>query len=216
MVGTVKDLIIVGARGFGREIFSATSECIGYGTEFSVKGFLDSKRDALEGFPAYAPILGSPETYPMQPNDVFFVALGDVRWRSHYAEMISSRGGAFMSLVHREAHVGKNVVVGAGSFLGRGASLSVDVVIGHHCCIVDQAIIGHDCRIGSHSHISSQVFLGGGVQIGSCVTLHPGAKVAPHKKIGEGATVGISSVVISNVKPGDVVFGFPAVSVADR
>lgn len=212
----MKDLIIVGARGFGREIFSIASECIGYGTEFLVKGFLDSKRDALKGFPAYAPILGGPEDYPIQTDDVFFVALGDVRWRSHYADVIASRGGAFLSLVHKDAHVGKNVVVGAGSFIGRDASLSVDVEVGCHCCVVDQAIVGHDCIIGSCSHISSQVFLGGGVQIGKCVTLHPGAKVAPHRKIGEGATVGISSVVISNVKPGYVVFGFPAVSVAEQ
>jgi acetyltransferase-like isoleucine patch superfamily enzyme len=34
--------------------------------------------------------------------------------------------------------------------------------------------------------------------------------VAPHKKIGDGAYIGIGSVVISNIKAGTRVFGNPA------
>jgi serine acetyltransferase len=37
-----------------------------------------------------------------------------------------------------------------------------------------------------------------------------GVSIAPSKKIGDGATIGIGSVVISNVKPGVTVFGNPA------
>ena len=37
-----------------------------------------------------------------------------------------------------------------------------------------------------------------------------GVLVAPSKKIGDGVTVGIGSVVISNVKAGTKVFGNPA------
>jgi acetyltransferase-like isoleucine patch superfamily enzyme len=37
-----------------------------------------------------------------------------------------------------------------------------------------------------------------------------GVSIAPSKKIGDGAYVGIGSVVISNVKAGTKVFGNPA------
>ena len=206
----MKNLCIVGARGFGREICSIAFECLGYGRDFVVKGFLDDKRDALDCFHDYPPILGSVEDYDICVDDVFFVAIGDVRWRRHYAEMIVRKGGSFLTLVHRDAHVGKTVSVGDGVFVGRSASLSVDISVGNHVCIMDCSIIGHDCSLGDFSHVSVQCFLGGGVALGECVTLHPGARVAPHKKIGEGAVVGIGSVVMSNVRAHKTVFGVPA------
>ena len=36
-------LLIVGAGGFGREMFAAAREAVGYGTTFEIKGFLDAK-----------------------------------------------------------------------------------------------------------------------------------------------------------------------------
>ena len=38
--GAVKHLVIVGAGGFGREMYGAALESVGYGVEFDVKGFL--------------------------------------------------------------------------------------------------------------------------------------------------------------------------------
>ena len=35
----MKYLVIVGAGGFGREMFGAAREAVGYGTEFDIKGF---------------------------------------------------------------------------------------------------------------------------------------------------------------------------------
>lgn len=72
----MKHLIIVGARGWGREISWLATKCIGYGSEFEIKGFLDDKVDALDGLGDYPPILGPVEAYEPQPDDVFTVALG--------------------------------------------------------------------------------------------------------------------------------------------
>ena len=46
----MKHLVIVGAGGFGREMFGAAREAIGFGNEFDIKGFLDAKPTALDGF----------------------------------------------------------------------------------------------------------------------------------------------------------------------
>ena len=52
--------------------------------------------------------------------------------------------------------------------------------------------------------------MNGHVNVGSMVYMGCGVLVAPSKIIGDGATVGIGSVVISNVKAGTKVFGNPA------
>jgi hypothetical protein len=44
----MKQLIIIGARGFGREVYSLAKRSIGYNEDFVMKGFLDDKLDALD------------------------------------------------------------------------------------------------------------------------------------------------------------------------
>ena len=98
----MKHLIIIGARGWGREIYAAVRNTKAYqDQEYDVKGFLDDKTDALDGLKGdFPPILGSVESYEVQPDDVFFCAMGDSQWRKHYAEMISSKGGRFISVIN--------------------------------------------------------------------------------------------------------------------
>lgn len=207
----MKNLIIIGARGYGREVVSLTRFCIGYCSEFSVKGYLDSDRSVLERFAGYPPIIASPEDYEPLDNDVFFCAMGDVKYRRKYVEMIKARGGHFISLIHRDADIGISVEIGEGCFIRRGVTLTTDIKIGEHTAIFDHSMIGHDCVQGDFCHLSAHTFLGGGVRLGNSVTLHPGARVVPHKKVGEGSVIGAGSVLISNARPHKTYFGIPAV-----
>ena len=70
----MKHLIIIGARGWGREIFSLAMNCIGYQTEYDIKGFLDDKTNALDGLSGYPSIIDSVENYQIQPEDVMLLA----------------------------------------------------------------------------------------------------------------------------------------------
>ena len=58
----MKHLVIIGAGGYGREMYGAALGAVGYATAFDVKGYLDARADALEGFAGYPPVIGSPET----------------------------------------------------------------------------------------------------------------------------------------------------------
>lgn len=88
----MKHLVIIGARGFGREVYHSAIDSIGYGTEFDIKGYLDDKSDALSQYEGYPAIIGSVETYQPQADDVFICALGDVKWKKHYAQIIEEKG----------------------------------------------------------------------------------------------------------------------------
>ena len=206
----MKHLIIIGAGGFGREIASAAKACLGYGTDFTLKGFLDRDPSALDAFTGYPPLLGAPEGYQIQPDDVFFIALGNLTLRRRNVDLITSKGGRFQTLIHPTASLGQNVEIGEGCYIAHNTVLTADIKVGRNVCVFHGTVIGHDGRIGDCSHVSSLVFLGGGVRLGEGVTLHPGVRVAPFKTIGAGATVGIGSVVLSNIRPNTTVFGVPA------
>ena len=80
----MKHLLIVGARGWGREVYDIARACIQAGEQLEVKGFLDDKADALESYNNYPPILGPVESYKVQKDDVFVCALGDVNYKKVY------------------------------------------------------------------------------------------------------------------------------------
>ena len=206
----MNNLIIIGAGGFGREMFGSAREALGYGEKFRIKGFLDGNPAALEGFSGYPEIIGTPETYEIEKGDVFITALGSITSRRRCAEMIESRGGVFIPVIHRSASLGPNVAVGDGSFIAHNVVLTADVKVGRHSCVFHGTVIGHDTTLGDYSHVYSLVSIGGAVRVADGAAIFPGAKVVPRVAIGEGATVGIGSTVIRNVSPGITVFGSPA------
>lgn len=208
----MKHLIIIGARGWGREIYAAVRNTKAYqDQEYDVKGFLDDKTDALDGLKGdFPPILGSVESYEVQPDDVFFCAMGDSQWRKHYAEMISSKGGRFISVINPTARINPTATIGEGTYIGAYSIISDNVLVGDHCVLQCFNDVGHDVVIGDYVSIESYVFMGGGAKIGNMSTMHTKSSVIPHKTIGKNCVVGINSVVMRNIKDGITVFGIPA------
>ncbi len=209
----MKHLLIIGAGGFGREMYGAAREAVGYGTEFDVKGFLDVRADALDGFAGYPPVVGTVEGYEIGPDDVFITALGDIAARRRCAKSVERRGGRFVAVVHRTASLGPNVVVGEGSFVAHNVVLTADVRVGRHACVFHNTSIGHDTSLGDYSHVYAQCAVGGAVRIGDGAAVFPGARIVPRRTVGAGAVVGIGAVVVLNVPAGTTVFGNPAAPV---
>ncbi|PKB17879.1 acetyltransferase [Flavobacterium sp. 5] len=206
----MKNLIIIGARGFGREVYDLAKQCSGYNTEYIIKGFLDDKSDALDGFENYPEIISSVEEYKIEENDVFVCALGSIKWKIYYTELILSNGAKFMNLIHPSTILNTNAVVGVGLIVFMNSNISNDCIIGDFVTIQGYVGLGHDTRIDKWSHLSAYSFTGGFVVLEEKVLLNTRATILPHVTVRKGATVGASSLVIKNVKEGTTVFGIPA------
>lgn len=210
-----KNLLIIGARGFGREIYRSVLHSTSFlNEELVVKGFLDDKSDALDGLKGdWPPIVGAVEDYVIQDDDVFFCALGDAHWRKHYSQIISSRGGRFINIIHPTALVSPVATLGEGCSIGAFTTISPNVTIGNHVMIQAFVDLGHDASISDFASIESYVFLGGYASVGELSTMHTRSSIIPHKRIGKECVVGFGSVVMRNVKDGTHVFGNPAVRI---
>ena len=211
----MKHLLIIGARGFGREVYRSFIHTEAYHTgEIDVKGFLDEKKDALEGQDGdWPPIIGAVESYEIQEGDVFICALGDAHWRKHYAEIISSRGGEFINIISPSALVSPVARIGVGCIIGSYTIVSPNVKIGNHVMIQSFDDLGHDVEVGDYASIESYVFLGGYAKVGELSTMHTKSSIIPQKSVGKECVVGFGSVVMRNIKDGVHVFGNPAVKV---
>lgn len=185
-------------------------QCLGHGTEFVVKGYLDDKSDALVDKKGYPPIIDSVENYELQQDDVFVCAMGDVRWKKFYVEKVLKKGGEFVSLIHKNAEIERNTKIGKGCIISSNVSISCDVEVGDFVTFQACSSVGHDVRIGDYSHLGCRSFMGGYAQLGSLVTLQTNAIVLPHIKVGNESTVGAGAVAIRKVKDGETVFGNPA------
>lgn len=208
----MKKLLIIGARGFGRETYRTVVNTQAYiDGEITVKGFLDDKADALDCLKGdWPPIVGSVESYDVQQDDVFFCALGDAHWRKHYAKIIEEKGGHFINIIHPKALISPAAIVGYGCSIGPFTTISPNVKIGNHVMIQSFDDFGHDVEIGDYASIESYVFLGGYAKVGELSTMHTKSSIIPHKCIGKECVVGFGSVVMRNIKDGLHVFGNPA------
>lgn len=206
----MKNLVIIGARAFGREVYNLALQSIGYEEDFIVKGFLDSKTDALNSYEGYPNIIGEPDTYEPKPGDVFICALGDVKYKKKYVEMLLAKGAEFTSLIHKESAIERNTKIGKGCIVCRWVNISCDTEIGDFVTFQPFTDIGHDVKIGNYCHMNAHSFLGGFVVVEDEATINTGAIIHPHKKVGTQATVGAGSLVLRNVKSGTTVLGVPA------
>lgn len=206
----MKNLVIIGARGYGREVCGLARQCSGYNTEYTIKGFLDDKLDALDGFENYPAIISSVENYEIQDNDVFVCALGDLQWKKHYVEIILSKGGQFINLIHPTVIFTSNVKLGNGIIIFMYSNISNDCVLDDFVTIQGFVAIGHDSKIGKWCHINAYSFTGGYAVLEEEVCLNTRSTVLPNVIVRKGATVGAASLVIKNVKENTTVFGVPA------
>lgn len=205
----MKNLIIIGAGGMGRTIYSNALESVGYGEKFVVKGFIDDNLQALDGFPNYPPIIDTIRNYVPQKDDVFVSSIGGAARRPCMEEIIG-RGGEFMELIHQTARVYTNAKLGKGNFLGAYSVIGNDAVIGDYNMIQSYTVIGHDAKIGNWNRIDTHVTCVGGIVIEDEVNIHTSAVINHNVVVETGAHVGACSFVFRKVKAGTTVMGNPA------
>lgn len=184
-----ESLIIVGARGMGRELAGYLM------TEgYSVKGFLDGGFSETKWtYPI--PILDSPENWMPSHDERFIVALGEAKWRRHYVKLLTERGAQFTSFISKHAFVGSRVVIGDGSIVAPTAVLTGDIRLGCHCILNIHTSISHDCVVDDFvtlspgSRITGRCVLAKDVFLGVNASLIPDVTLAAKIVVGGGAVV---------------------------
>jgi sugar O-acyltransferase (sialic acid O-acetyltransferase NeuD family) len=213
----IKNLVILGAGGFGREVHAWLLDSIRNGdcqptneVVWKIAGFIDDVSNAPDIFPGLPPILSKIDEYQPDPNSYLVCAIADPAAKKLLSNKLLLKGAQFFTLIHPSAIVGTNVTVGKGTVICPFTVLSTDLVVGDFVTINSGCTIGHDSVIADYCTLSGHCDITGGVKLQEGAFLGSHAAIIPKVTVGEYAVVGAGSVVIRKVAPGVTVFGVPA------
>jgi sugar O-acyltransferase (sialic acid O-acetyltransferase NeuD family) len=194
-------ITIIGASGHGR-VVADIARLRGY-TDIV---FLDDNPDVTEC--AGYPVVG--DSLSLVEGDVF-VAVGDAEVRKRL-----SGGRDPVTLVHPDAVVATDVVIGKGTVVMAGAVVNPGASIGRGCIVNTCASVDHDCVIADYVHVSVGAHLCGTVTVGESTWIGAGAVINNNVQLCADATIGAGAVVISDVKEAGTYVGVPAVLIRPK
>lgn len=199
-----KSAILLGGSGHALVVAeaweSSDGKCIGY---------MDRCASPL----LHLPYLGFEDDETFQFREgvrSFLPAIGDNRLRKKAVEKLIALGGVPCSVIHREAKLCIDTVVGVGTLIARGALINPRVVIGAHCIINTGAIVEHECVIDDYAHLAPGSILCGGVKVGKNTFIGAGSIIKQGVHIGNDVIIGAGSVVLKNIPDGETQVGNPA------
>jgi sugar O-acyltransferase (sialic acid O-acetyltransferase NeuD family) len=205
----MRNLVIIGASGFAREMYDLAMVCYGHHDNFTIKGFLSDNPSNIEEL-GYPPVLSTVSGYIPVVGDVFFCAIGNLYDRKKTVEIILSKGGEFINLIHPTSILSPSVKLGIGVGIKSFCVLASDVKVEDFTFLQSSVIMGHDVQIGSFCQVNSFSFFAGYVKVHNLVSVNAGARIIQNIVIEEESVVGVGSIVIRRVKKNTTVFGNPA------
>lgn len=208
----MKDLIIIGASGFGREAMWVAERMNEKSPEWNILGFVDDNSD-LEGKEVGGyPVLGNVESVRKHPDAYYLCAVGSSRSR----EKIIGRVDALLPkakyavLIDPTVQMSKRVQIGEGTIICAGNIITVDIEIGKHVIINLDCTVGHDAVLHDFVTLYPSVNVSGISDIGRCSELGTGTQIIQAKTVGAYTVVGAGAVVVKDIPAKCTAVGAPA------
>ena len=214
----MKKIYIVGAGGFGREVYDWAKETFSE-KKYTIVGFLDDNLKALDPFisaeniktsMSMPPIVGKIIDYQYHKDDWLICAIANPKIKKEICINLINKGGKFLKLIHPSAKLGNNTKIGDGSIICPNVIITNNVNLKGFVSINISTTIGHDVQVGEWTTVSAQCDLTGCVKVGSEVLIGSGARIIPGKIVGDCAIIGAGAVVIRKIPNNQTVFGNPA------
>ena len=202
----MKDIIIVGAGGFGREAYYLIKTINAVSTRWKIKGFINDIPVDLKSKKIDVPIIGTIKDWQPSENEVFVMGISSPVGKAKVAGILKQRGASFETLIHPKAEINETVEMGEGCVIGGRSIIGDCVVLGDFVHIAGSSI-GQDRQIGDFSTTTAFTNVATG-NIGKRVFVASHAVIL--KDVGDDAFVAAGSIVMSKIRAGMRVMGCPA------
>jgi len=201
-----KQLIIVGASGFGKEVAWLATEC-----QVQIKGFLDDDNNLKGEKVLDYEVLGNLNDSKDYLECQFIVAIGSPRIRVNIVKKMIGMGvSSFGTLIHPSVSISQYTKIGAGTVICAGNILTTDIIIGEHCHINLSCTIGHDTIVKDYCTIAPQAIISGNVRIHPGVEIGTGSAIRQGILLESGSMLGMGAVLTKNTEPNKIYIGAPA------
>ncbi len=192
----MKKFIIVGAGGFGREVYNWLLDSY---SDDLIKGFLSPNKNDLNNTGIIKPILGDEQNYNINENDRFILAIGDPNLRFKISNTILEKGGIFESFIHPTAIVSKSAQIKNGTIICPFCIVGPQSIVGSFSLLNFYSSIAHDSILGSYSILSPYSTINGCSSVGDFSFLSTGVSIAPKIKIGSKVRISAGCAITTNI-----------------
>lgn len=206
----MKDLYIIGAGGFGREVAWIVERINSIKPTWNLKGFIDDNETLWGSTEGEYHVFGGCE-YLSALEDVYAVcAVGSSNVRKKIIEKLKDTSVKFATLVDPSVLYSNSVKIGEGAIVCAGMIITVDVNIGDHVIVNLDCTIGHDAVIDDFVTIYPSVNVSGNVLIGECSELGTGTQIIQGKKVISNTIIGAGAIVVKDCIESGTYVGSPA------
>ena len=208
-----RDLVVIGAGGFGRETVEAVRALNAHGAGWRLLGYLDDDPALAGTLVDGLPVLGGLRELKGLPDAFVVVCTGrpdNYSSRRRIVQALDLPAHRYATIIHPTAAVSTTSQVGPGSVLLAHTALTAAVSVGSHVAVMPQVTVTHDDVIADYATLASGVCLGGGARIGLGAYIGAGALVREGRSVGAWALVGMGAVVTRDIPARQVWAGVPA------
>jgi sugar O-acyltransferase (sialic acid O-acetyltransferase NeuD family) len=190
---------IIGAGGFGREVYSSLSLMEKINTVFFVDdNYWDGSNDLILPMSKF-----NPQEYEV------VIAIGDPRDRFDIVQRLPKETKYFTHIHPSCQILGDDIEIGEGSIICAGSIITTNVKIGHHAHLNLQTTIGHDCKIGDYFTAAPGSKISGNCKIYDCDYLGTNSSIKEKITIHSLVTIGLNSGVVKDITESGIYVGTP-------
>ncbi|TET39269.1 MAG: transferase [Planctomycetota bacterium] len=207
----MKDIVIIGAGGFAREVCFLIEEINKTQNKWSILGFCESTgKETGNEIGKYTVYCTDDELRDMQVSVA--MGIGNPQLISRIIKGFEQNDNLmFPNLIHPDTIMDVDrFSMGKGNIICAGNIFTTDIEIGSFNIFNLNCTYGHDVRIGNYNVLNPGLNISGGVEIENECLIGTGATILNYRKIADGAVVGAGAVVTKDVSPGATVVGVPA------
>ena len=208
----MKDLIIIGSGGFGREVAWLVERINKVKLTWNLLGFIDADESVqgkeINGYK----VLGKDEDVIKYPDAYYVVAVGAARRREKIVNYIKSINPniKFGTVIDPTVEMSDLVTIGEGTIICAGNIITVNISIGNHVIINLDCTIGHDAVLKDFVTVYPSANISGITNIGHAVELGTGMQIIQGKTIGDYSIIGAGAVVVKDIPEKCTAVGNPA------
>ena len=196
----MKDIVIIGAGGIGRELAWIIEEINEVNPTWNILGFVDENSEIwgkeLNGYK----VLGGLDILDkLESKPEVIVAIANCSVKKNIVAKLNNKFD-FATIIHPSVRISRYIEIGQGTIIYPGVILTVNTKIGNHVVISGNCGIGHDTVIGEFSSVLWGSCFSGYDVVGEECFVGVGAKSIQGIKVGSRRKIRAGTVVIENIK----------------
>lgn len=211
----MKDLIIIGSGGLGREAIWIAERMNASNPEWNILGFIDDNPELSGTSVSGYPVLGTTADVVKFPDAYYICAIGNAKARKLVTKKVRSFAPIkFATLIDPASIYCKDkVTFGEGCVVCAYTYITVDIKIGNHVYIGANCTVGHDAVVDDFVTLYPSVTLSGNTHIASGCELGTGSQIIQGLTVEKNTIVGAGSAVIRSLPSDCTAVGVPALPI---